>query len=250
MNKAKSAVFALALGLTALPVGAATLSGTFGGTLAAPSGATSTLVTSGGGSNELLWGTATSGGGSTSGESNSLTVNGGGFSNEFLPNTSGNILLGTISWHNQSTFNSGGEWGSTASINVNFTSPSATSAPQTFSFSIAQTSDPDGNPGTNEGTGLNPDVITLSALIPGGPLDLGSGLTVVSYFFDMFDAGTAGSSTGSSSLVGNTWTNREGNISQLGIYASVQTVPLPAAAWLFGSALIGLVAVARRRVAV
>lgn len=51
-----------------------------------------------------------------------------------------------------------------------------------------------------------------------------------------------------------TWLNPTGHSNYVetdpAAYASLATVPVPAAAWLFGSGLMGLVAMARRRCSV
>lgn len=62
----------------------------------------------------------------------------------------------------------------------------------------------------------------------------------------LFDGADAASFSGTWNVA---WTNRQGNprnLSHLSIYAPA-VIPVPAAVWLFGSGLLGLVAVARRR---
>ncbi|MCP5193131.1 MAG: VPLPA-CTERM sorting domain-containing protein [Pseudomonadales bacterium] len=240
----------------AFSASAATVTGQFSGTLGAPVGAGSGIVFSGAGSNQLLWG--------TSGGSNSLTINPNTINETIANNWAGSFLLGTLTWNNQSTTNGGGTWTSTANIAVDYSAP--TDLPPVtdgFNLIVHQTTDPTSLTGWNEFTGLNPDdisgLVVSGASFGGTPLNLGANLSIIGYYAALVNAGTAGWSTnGLSSTYDTTsglWVNREGNTSVLGIYANVLSgndpavVPLPAAAWLFGSALFGLVAVARRKAA-
>jgi hypothetical protein len=62
----------------------------------------------------------------------------------------------------------------------------------------------------------------------------------------LFDGSTAASDMGDWMVA---WTNKQGvprDLSHLSVYAPT-VIPVPAAVWLFGSGLLGLVAVARRR---
>ena len=101
-------------------------------------------------------------------------------------------------------------------------------------------------------SGTNPLTVTLDDLIPGtlrvGEAAVGTGNSFVvgisgdngvSWFSD---SGYTGGSTG---II--TYTVSGIDINFMLVDVDVQVVPVPAATWLFGSGLLGLVAVARRR---
>lgn len=238
---------------------AATVSGNFTGTIDAPSGATGSLVSTGGGTNALAWGTPNSGSNVVeAGNSSSLTVNNGSFSEDVV--SAGRILLGTITWNNQSNWNTGSSWTSGVNLTLDF----ADLAPvdQSVDFSILNTTDLSGNTDFNETTGQRPDWISSMQLGSDAfdvPIALGDGLTLTSVFFQMVSPGSAGTSvdyTAGISYGGDgswfnpntgNWVNREGGTSTIGIYGEVSTVPLPAGVWFLLGGLGGLAALGRRR---
>ncbi|MEP2028908.1 MAG: VPLPA-CTERM sorting domain-containing protein [Paracoccaceae bacterium] len=232
---------------------AATVSGNFSGTIDAPSGATSTLVATGQGTNSLAWGTPTHTATQVqAGNSSSLTVNNSAFSTNAATTGVTKILFGTITWNNQSNWKTGGSWTSNVNFNIDFSAPSnPVSLGQSVGFSIVNTTDISGNTTTNETTGLNPDKISsllLSSTAFGVPVSLGQGLVLTSVFFGLENAGTAGTQTAVSSYDAATgqWINREGGTSTIGIYGNVSAVPLPAGVWLMLGGLGGLAALRRR----
>ncbi|MEH6524823.1 MAG: hypothetical protein V7723_02025 [Sneathiella sp.] len=177
-------------------------------------------------------------------------MNNGSFGAEIT--SPGIILLGTITWINQSNWNDGFNWNSGVNLLIDF-APLTNPPPsfQSVAFSIQNTPDPSDDTDTNEETGLNSDVIDGMALSPtgfGAPIFLGEGLVLTSFFFDMYDAGSAGSEVGYggfgslyNSETGR-WENREGVESTIGLFGNidnvtVSAVPLPAALPLFGAAL-------------
>jgi hypothetical protein len=232
---------------------AATVTGNFTGTIDAPSGASSSLVATGQGTNALAWGTPTYTATQVqAGNSSSITVNNGSFGMDVVTAGVSKILFGTITWNNQSNWNTGGSWTSGVNLNIDFSAPSnPIGLGQSVAFSIANTTDASNNTTTNETTGLNPDKINsmfLSSTAFGVPINLGQGLVLTSVFFGLENAGTAGTQTGISSFDTATgeWINREGGTSTIGIYGNISAVPLPAGVWLLLGGIGGLAALRRR----
>ena len=236
----------LALG-TAAAAQAATFTWDFSGTIAAPSDATTNLVSSGGGTSTLTWG-------SNEPES-SLTIDSSAGSTSVAFGTTEEVLIGSLSWTNMSVFDGGGVWTTVLSLNGIFEHDGFGPVSDTAFATIEMdnTTDVNTNPDTNNQTGQNPDFISLLTLNLAGlttPLDLGGGMTLLGFSARITDAGQCG--TANSSSIGSfitddgRWSNCEGNTSVLGIYADVNVIPLPAAGWLLLSGL-GALAVMRRR---
>lgn len=215
---------------------ATTVSGTFGGTVDAPSDITGSLAVTGESSDTLAWSGSSP---VQAGNSSSLTVNDGSFSAEIT--SPGIIRLGTITWNNQSDGISGSTWNSGVNLDIDFAAPTDIPAfRQSVAFSIQNTPDPNDDATTNETTGLNSDLIemTLSTTALDFPIYLGEGFGLTSFLFELEDAGSGSlfnSETGR-------WENREGGTSIIGLYGNIDnvilsTVPLPAALPLFGAAL-------------
>jgi hypothetical protein len=231
---------------------AATVSGTFGGTIDAPSNAKPTIEVTGEGSKKLAWGSPSDEPTDTdvvAGNSSSLAVNDGSFSEDV--SVAGKIRFGKITWNNQSNWNTGSIWDSNVNLRIDFDVPTGLAVlDQSFGFSITNTPDVSYTTGNNEETGLNPDVISglkLSAT-PFVPISLGDGLRLTSVFFVLEDAGIAGTKTTISSFNSATgkWINREGGTSTIGVYGNISAVPLPAGLWLLLGGLGGLAVVRRR----
>ncbi|WP_298973278.1 choice-of-anchor K domain-containing protein [uncultured Roseobacter sp.] len=237
---------ALSLGV----VGAAqasTISGSFSGTVDAPSGATDPSIQYiGAGTSKLEWGTPNHKDYTVeSGNSSSLEINTTNFSFEKSDVKSGSVLLGTITWNNQSNFHTGSEWTSNVNLGLNFFAPLALALSESIAFEITNTPDVSFNTDTNEATGNNADEISGMQLAVGAfgvPLDLGGGHTLDAVFFDLFDAGKRSAYNSGNGF----WTNVEGGTSTIGIYADISTVPLPAGMWLLLGGLGGLAAMRRQ----
>jgi hypothetical protein len=232
---------------------AATVSGTFGGTIDAPSNAKGSIEVTGAGSKKLAWGSPSDEPTDTdvvAGNSSSLAVNGGSFGEDV--SVAGKIRFGKITWNNQSNWNTGSIWDSNVNLRIDFDVPTGLAVlDQSFGFSITNTPDVSYTTGNNEETGLNPDVIgtmILSSTAFGVPIKLGDGLVLKRVFFDLEDAGTAGTKTTISSFNSATgeWINREGGTSTIGVYGNISAVPLPAGLWLLLGGLGSLAAVRRR----
>lgn len=235
---------------------AATLSGTFSGTVDSPYGATGPIIYDGAGTNSLAWGTENDSKRSFSKKAaSSLTVNNGSFSESIM--SAGKVLLGTITWVNHSNWYTGKEWDSNVNLSLDIDSPSA-SGPhdQSVAFSIVNTTDQSYNAGKNNQTGLNPDVISGMQVVAGAfgtPILLGDGLKLTGVFFDLLKGGSPGTIVdfdgfGSTFDPNNgSWVNREGGYTTIAVYGNVSAVPLPAGVWLLLGGIGGLAALRRRR---
>ncbi len=226
---------------------AATVSGTFGGTIDAPSNAKGSIEVTGAGSKKLAWGSPSDEPTDTdvvAGNSSSLAVNGGSFGEDV--SVAGKIRFGTITWNNQSNWNTGSIWDSNVNLSIDFDAPTDLAALDlSFGFSITNTPDVSYTTDTNESTGLNPDVISglkLSATPFDFPISLGDGLRLTSVFFGLESAGNGSSFD----MANGEWINREGGTSTIGVYGNISAVPLPAGLWLLLGGLGSLAAVRRR----
>lgn len=246
---------------------ASTITGQFGGTLSAPTGQTGAkLVSDGAGTDTLSWGAA-SGAASTvqHGNASALSVTGGSF--DHGPARSGEFLLGSITWNNQSNWHAGGTWNSIMSLNFSFDTPSGPATQSVpISFSIENTTDVKYDTSENEILGSNPDVLrglVLAADAFDTPLSLGNGFQLSSVTLRLDDAGTpgtawadlgsfmhAGAASGSQfDGTSGLWETREGAISTIGVYGTISAVPLPAGLWLMISGLGGIMVMRRRAAA-
>jgi hypothetical protein len=256
---------------TVASVGASTLSGDFGGTIAIPTGATSsTFVHQGGGGNTLTWG-APSGGVQQvqQGNASTLSVDNNAFSHSL--SGAGEFLLGTISWENQSNWHHGGTWNSVMTLELSFNAPSGTiTRDLLLDISVVNTTDLTDNTDLNEATGSAASADRLTGRVvrnglSANPIDLGQGYRLDSVLFRLVSTGAPGTeasffNNGSASgsrfdPATGLWENREGGVSQIGLFASVSTerlesisaVPLPAGLWLLLAGLGSLVLSKRRK---
>ncbi|MFK7880380.1 choice-of-anchor K domain-containing protein [Roseobacter sp.] len=227
---------------------ASTVSGSFSGTIGAPSGATNPSIQYiGAGTSKLEWGTP--GYGQTtvaSGDSSSLTINDLDFSFDKDDLKAGSVLLGTITWNNQSNWHTGSDWSSSVNLNIDFLVPSAVSLGQSVAFGITNTPDKSYNTNKNEQTGNNPDLISdlvLDANAFGVPIKLGDDYKLTSVFFSHEAVGKGSTYDPSTGL----WTNVEGGTTSIGIYGEISAVPLPAGMWLMLAGLGSLAAMRRRK---
>lgn len=245
----------------ALPGYASTLSGSFNGIFAEPTGHTAaTFSHTGGGTSSLAWG-GPSGPNQTvePGNSASLTVAGGNFT--FAGVEPGNYLLGTITWVNQSNWHAGGTWSSALMLDLLVNgSGGPISQSVSINFSTYNSTDSTANTTLNEQTGLNPDEISGFVLSGGAfdlPIAIGLDRSLSNLSFRLLDAGSPGTEISylfNGAPAGSEydpatgfWQNREGGTSVIGVYGTVSSVPLPAGAWLLISGLAAVVVAGRRK---
>ncbi len=244
----------------------ATLTGTFDGTFSAPAAATSPIAQQGGGTETLSWGASNSTATTvTQGDSSTLSLNGTSFSYQAI--TPGQFFLGSIIWENQSNWRTGRTWNSVLSLSLDIDAaagPIRRSAD--VAFSLENTTDVSFDTNVNETNGRNPDVIrgfAINSAAYGAPVKLGNGYQLTGVSFRLDDAGTFGSAAGGFDGLGflvdgapagssyfadsGLWLNREGGVSEIGVYAEVSAVPLPAGVWLLISGLAGAFVTLRRR---
>ncbi|MEP2471959.1 choice-of-anchor K domain-containing protein [Roseobacter sp.] len=239
----------LATVVTLSAVGAAqasTVSGNFSGTIDAPSDASgSSIAYIGAGTSTLAWGTQSDGSSTVqTGDASSLTINSTSFDFDAVALSTGSILLGTITWDNQSNFSAGGDWTSAINLDINISAPSSVSLSETVAFGISNTTDTYRDTDENERLGTVPDLITgliLDADAFSAPIDLGNGYLINSLFFA--EIGTGNTFNDLTGL----WTNVEGGVSTIGIYAEVAPIPLPAGIWLMLGGLGSFAAIRRRK---
>ncbi|RKT34536.1 putative secreted protein [Roseovarius halotolerans] len=161
-----------------------------------------------------------------------LTINDVAFSQA---TTSGNneVTVGSLTWHNASSDSSITDdlFSAMADITLSFTSPSAAGGTETLSFSINNTLNPTGDLIMASPTGALDFGLAV-------PFDLGSGLTLVSFFAE---------EVGPGSLSNGTWSLNEGLTSTVLIKANIAAIPLPAGGLLLLTGLGGLAALRRRK---
>lgn len=242
---------------------ASTLSGQTTGSISAPTGQTgSTLVQHGAGTNSLSWGAA-SGRVNTVQHGNAAALSVDPFAFNYMNARSGEYLLGSITWENQSNWYTGGTWDSVLTLDLSFGSGvGSVNRSVPVGFTMINTQDTDYSTDVNERTGSTPDIITgffLNGTFT-TPLDLGGGLKLTQLQFRLDDAGTPGTGwTQSSGFMHDgaasasrydptigLWENREGGTSTIGIYGTVAAVPLPAGMLLMLSSLAGFFLLRRR----
>lgn len=243
---------------------ASTITGTFGGSFSAPTGHTgSNLVSDGSDTSTLNWGAASSADSAVAhGNASSLSVKGGAFDHGAA--RSGEFLLGSITWNNQSNWHAGGTWGSILTLNLGFDTPGGASVHSTpISFSVENTIDAKYDTSENEILGSNPDALRgliFDADAFDVPINLGNGFQLSTVTFRLDDAGTPGTAwadlgsfmhdgiASGSEFNQSTglWETREGATSTIGVYGTISAVPLPAGVWLMISGLGGLVMMRRR----
>ena len=255
---------------TAMAAQASTFSWEFSGTIAQPTDANpvgdnafASGVFSGQGTSALTWGNA-----ATTGAGNPLNVLSIGASAGNIGLTSGattQVQFGSFSWLNTSVFGSGGIWDTVLALDLSFGSVTGSAD---VTVRVDNTFDPDNSPAANNASGLAPDTLSILGLTGfdfSQPLDLGDGVILTGFSAQIVSdgqCGTANPGTTGSWLVGNVWTNCEGNTSVIGLFANVRydapdepeepvaPIPLPAAGWLLLGGLAGLGALrARRRTA-
>jgi hypothetical protein len=261
-----------ALGMSA---DAATISGNMSGTVATPSdNSQRAFVHEGGGTDALAWGTPHGKAKRVEhGNSSVLSVDGGAFNYDLTG--AGEVLLGSISWDNQSNWHTGGTWNSALSLSLSLnTATGVVTRVLPLGLTVVNTTDATGNTNLNEKTGINPDSITgflLDSTALGGPVDLGNGYRLTGVFFRLDVAGTPGTvasfthnGVASGSQYNEStglWESREGAVSRLGLYGffaadplgpvvdnpvPTTPVPVPAGALLLLSGLAVGAVVARR----
>lgn len=185
----------------------------------------------------------------TTGKS-TLTIEDYGFNSNVT--TPGAVTVGQISWHNAASQaqGDGSLWGGNqypgtdpkftlnADMSIDYAQPTdlpATS--QSLSFSVRNTDNPTGD----KISSLIFNNLNYGSVLP---LDLGEGLTVTGYSFELVDGtySTFNAATGK-------WTLQEDRSATLRIVANVDVapVPLPAAGLMLLGGLGGLAAVGRRK---
>jgi hypothetical protein len=167
------------------------------------------------------------------GDQSTLTANAPNFSQAFnVPG--GSLLVGSLTWFNASTFANQTPDTVTADLTwtVNYTSPGGATDSDVFNISITNTDNPLGD---------LLDGLQVTATDFGVPTILDASTKITGYYLALIGAiGTYNSTTG-------LWTAPEDKASVLGLYANVQVVPLPAAAWLLIAGIGGLGLASRRR---
>jgi hypothetical protein len=176
-------------------------------------------------SNQLIWPNVTTTGQST------LTAVAFPFSNDFPVPSAGNLQVGQLNWFNASSAGNvtPDKFSADLTWTVDYDNPSAASDSELFSITVENFE----NPTADDLTGL---VLSIGDF--GAPKSLGGGVTITGYYLALLGPG---------SYVNGIWTNEENTTSQMGLFAQVQVVPLPAAAWLLLAGIGGLGLASRRR---
>ena len=208
-------------------VNAALFQGASSGNFVNPTGP-SGMVTTGVGTNQFTWGTPAS----ASEQSGSLEYNG----KQFDVNENDEFVFGSLSYFNGTT--AGGTDAEAVDIEaiLNFTAPSGITEKFTFNLGL------DNTPNTSSDPNMNADIVTFDNTVPSNFFSSG-GVDFTLEFLGF------GSLTGAGFTVEDSFRvleNEGATVDLVGRITSTPSVapnpvPVPAAVWLLGSGIIGLI---------